>query len=163
MHGHSRKKNTFVYGPEVPLHSYKYYKMRIIPKLIGDETSKFRYFSCKFRHEHSKLKAARIVMYRQFNIFNCYTYEASMHGYFDENNQNYEFNCQTYEEMGEHLVNALYEYMIIQEEEERRRRLKEIEKRKKRKLKKQLEQKQNVRQEVKDSADLDRKEALKRK
>jgi len=64
MHGHSRKKNTFVYGPEVPLHHDKYYKMRIIPKLIADETSKFRYFSCKFRHEQSKLKAARIVMWR---------------------------------------------------------------------------------------------------
>ena len=64
LHGHSRKKNTFVYGPEVPLHHDKYYKMRIIPKLIADETSKFRYFSCKFRHEQSKLKAARIVMWR---------------------------------------------------------------------------------------------------
>ena len=64
MHGHSRKKNTFVYGPEVPLHDTKYYKMRIIPKLIAEETSKFRYFSCKFRHERSKLKAARIVMWK---------------------------------------------------------------------------------------------------
>lgn len=141
MHGHSRKKNTFVYGPEVPLHHEKYYKIRIIPRLIADETSKFRYFSCKFRHERSKLKAARIVMWKQFNISNCYTYESSMHGFFDENNQNYEFDCSSYEEMGEHLVNGIYEYLMIIEEDERRRRLKDLEKRKKKKLKQQLEMK----------------------
>ena len=117
----------------MPLHSDKYFKMRIIPKLIAEETPKFRYFSCKFRHEKSKLKAARIVMYRQFNIFNCYTYESSLHGYFDENNQNYEFTTETYEEMGEHLANSLYEYLMIIEEDERRKRLKDLEKKKKRK------------------------------
>ena len=38
MHGHSRKKNVFIYGPYVPLHSDKYFKMRILPKLISEET-----------------------------------------------------------------------------------------------------------------------------
>ena len=38
MHGHSRKKNVFVYGPQEPLHTANYLKMRIIPKLIAEET-----------------------------------------------------------------------------------------------------------------------------
>jgi murein tripeptide amidase MpaA len=38
MHGHSRKKNVFIYGPQVPLHSTHYFKMRIIPKLLSEET-----------------------------------------------------------------------------------------------------------------------------
>jgi hypothetical protein len=38
MHGHSRKKNVFIFGPYYPLHSEKYLKMRVIPKLIADET-----------------------------------------------------------------------------------------------------------------------------
>ena len=38
MHGHSRKKNVFIYGPYFPLHSERYFKMRIIPKLISEET-----------------------------------------------------------------------------------------------------------------------------
>jgi len=64
MHGHSRKKNAFIYGPYYPLHQEKYFKMRIIPKLLSEETSKFRFFSCKFRIEKSKEKAARIVLWR---------------------------------------------------------------------------------------------------
>ena len=91
MHGHSRKKNVFIYGPQEPLHSDKYLKMRIIPKLIAEETSKFRYHSCRFRMEQSKLKAARIVMWREYNIMNCFTFEASFHGHFDHANTNYEF------------------------------------------------------------------------
>ena len=51
MHGHSRKKNVFIYGPQEPLHSASYLKMRIIPKLLAEETSKFRYHSCRFRLE----------------------------------------------------------------------------------------------------------------
>ena len=38
MHGHSRKKNVFIYGPQEPLHSEKYLRMRIIPKLLAEET-----------------------------------------------------------------------------------------------------------------------------
>jgi hypothetical protein len=46
MHGHSRKKNVFVYGPQFPLSSDKYYRCRLIPKLLSEETGKFRYHSC---------------------------------------------------------------------------------------------------------------------
>ena len=107
--------------------------MRIIPKLLAEETQKFRYHSCRFRLEQSKLKAARIVMWREFNIMNCFTFESSFHGYFDQNNTNYEFTPAQFEEMGEHLVNSLFEYLMILEEEERRRKLKEIAKKKKKK------------------------------
>ena len=143
MHGHSRKKNVFIYGPQEPLHSANYLKMRIIPKLIAEETQKFRYHSCRFRLDQSKLKAARIVMWREFNIMNCFTFEASFHGYFDHLNNNYEFTLQNYEEMGEHLANSLFEYLMIMEEEERRRKLKEIAKKKKKKQK-QLAEKRSA-------------------
>ena len=93
----------------------------------------FRYHSCKFKMEKSKLKAARIVMWKQLNIFNCFTFEASFHGHFDKENNNFEFTEGTYEEMGEHLANSLYEYLMILEEDDRRRRLKELQKKKKRK------------------------------
>lgn len=36
MHGHSRKKNVFCYGPYYPLHNDKYLKMRILPKLVSE-------------------------------------------------------------------------------------------------------------------------------
>ena len=150
MHGHSRKKNVFIYGPQEPLHSEKYLKMRIIPKLLAEETAKFRYHSCRFRLEASKLKAARVVMWREFAIMNCFTFEASFHGHFDHENTNYEFTTAAYEEMGEHLANSLFEYLMIMEEEERRRKLKEIAKKKKRKQKQLLLQR--AAQIAKDSA-----------
>jgi hypothetical protein len=34
FHGHSRKKNTFLYGPNYPMSSSNYYKCRILPRLI---------------------------------------------------------------------------------------------------------------------------------
>jgi cytosolic carboxypeptidase protein 2/3 len=85
MHGHSRKKNVFIYGPYYPLHHDRYLRMRIIPKLLSEETTKFRFFSCKFRIERSKEKAARIVLWREYDIMNCFTFEASFHGYLNEN------------------------------------------------------------------------------
>jgi hypothetical protein len=97
MHGHSRKKNVFIYGPHYPLHSEKYFKMRIVPKLISEETTKFRYFSCKFRIEKSKEKAARIVLWRTFNIMNCFTFEASFHGCINELRETEEFTIEMYE------------------------------------------------------------------
>jgi len=119
MHGHSRKKNVFIYGPYYPLHSDKYFKMRIIPKLISEETSKFRYYSCKFRIEKSKEKAARIVLWREFNIMNCFTFESSFHGYITEDRETKEFTTDSYEQMGEYLTNSILEYLYILEEEDR--------------------------------------------
>jgi murein tripeptide amidase MpaA len=36
MHGHSRKKNVFMYGPEFPIHDNRYLQMRVIPKLMSE-------------------------------------------------------------------------------------------------------------------------------
>lgn len=61
---------------------------------------------------------------------NCFTLEASFHAYFDSTRNNFEFTERDYEDMGEHLVNAFYEYCLITEEEERRRELVRMQKRK---------------------------------
>jgi cytosolic carboxypeptidase protein 2/3 len=49
IHGHSRKKSIFIYGPHFPLHNEKYLKMRVLPKLLSERTEMFRFYSCKFR------------------------------------------------------------------------------------------------------------------
>lgn len=84
MHGHSRKKNVFVFGNQFSLSSDKYYRTRLIPKLISEETQKFRYHSSQFRFEQDKRNTARILLAQEYNIMNCYTFEASFHGYFDQ-------------------------------------------------------------------------------
>ena len=84
IHGHSRKKSVFMYGPSFPLHNERYFKSRVLPKLLDEKTQMFRFYSCKFRIEKSKLKAARVVLFREFGIMNCFTLEASFHGYIEK-------------------------------------------------------------------------------
>jgi hypothetical protein len=86
-----------MFGPQVPMHSEKYLKMRVIPKLLGEETEMFRYHSCSFKSEKSKEKSARITLYKQFGIFNCFTLEASFHGYYKKDRVTHEFTEQLYE------------------------------------------------------------------
>lgn len=126
MHGHSRKKNVFIYGPPLPLHSSKYLQVRVIPKLLSEETEMFRFFGCRFQNDLCKARAARIVLWKELAINNCFTLEASFHSYFDSNKINHEFTTKAYEEMGAGLVNSLYEYMMILEEEDRKKQLKKI-------------------------------------
>jgi cytosolic carboxypeptidase protein 2/3 len=134
MHGHSRKKSVFMYGPSVPMHNMQYLKMRVIPRLLAEETDMFRYHSCRFQNEPNKKGTARVLINKEFNVTNCFTLEASFHGYFDRDNINYEFTPQRYEEMGVNLVNSLYEYVVIMEQEEKRRHEKKVAKTKRAKL-----------------------------
>jgi hypothetical protein len=111
----------------VPLHNTKYLKMRVLPKLLSEETEMFRFHSCRFQNEKSKERAARIVLHKEFNICNCFTLEASFHGHFGKDNVNHEFTAAKYEEMGAALVNSLYEYVMIVEEDDRRKQFNKIE------------------------------------
>lgn len=115
MHGHSRKKSVFMYGPYVPMHSLDYFKMRVLPRLIADETNMFRFHSCRFVDEKSKQRAARIAINKECGVTNCFTLEASFHSWFDRENQNFEFTPDNLEQMGVALVNSLYEYILMVE------------------------------------------------
>ena len=81
VHAHSGRKSVFMYGPYFPLHSSKYLKVRILPKLISERTDMFRFFSCQFKIEPHKDQCARIAICRDFGVTNCYTIEASSFAY----------------------------------------------------------------------------------
>ena len=98
--------------------------MRIIPKIMSEETAMFRYFSCKFKLEPSKMKTARIVLFKEFGIMNSFTIEASFHAYISNERVNIEFFCRHFERMGEILGNAILQDQIIWEEEALERLLK---------------------------------------
>jgi len=66
--------------------------MRVLPKLMSEQTEMFRFFSCKFRIQRSKEKTARVVLWREFNIMNCFTLEASFYGYFDKERETKDFS-----------------------------------------------------------------------
>jgi hypothetical protein len=121
IHGHSRKKSIFIYGPHFPLHSERYLKMRVLPQLLSERSPFFRLPSCKFRIQKSKLKAARVVLFREFNIMNCFTLEASFHGYLTRERQTVELTTEMLAEQGQALGEAFWEYQSLVEEDEKAR------------------------------------------
>lgn len=84
MHGHSRKKNVFIYGcNEKTLDfdiSRKNLLAKFVPVLLAGENKLFSFPDCHFRIEKDKLSTGRIVMYKEFNIIHSYTIEASFFG-----------------------------------------------------------------------------------
>jgi hypothetical protein len=67
----------------------------------------FRIFSSRFNVEKSKEKTARVVLWREFNIMNCFTLEASFSGYFNEERKTKDFECKHFEKMGKILGMSL--------------------------------------------------------
>lgn len=86
FHGHSVRKNVFTYGPGFGLGEGNYYKSRIFPKIIANQTKMFRYYSCSFRISEHKLSTARAMISR-FVPF-CYTVETSNSAYYCADTRN---------------------------------------------------------------------------
>ena len=79
----------------------------------------FRFYSCKFRIQKSKLKAARVVLWKEFNIMNCFTLEASFHGYINIDRQTVELTTEMFESMGEIMGKGFLEYQSLIEEDDK--------------------------------------------
>jgi hypothetical protein len=121
MHGHSKKKSSFMYGPRYPLHNKRYFKMRVLPKLMSEKCEMFRYYSCKFRNEKSKQKAARLVIWKEYNLMNSFTLETSFHGYLNSDRATIVFDEDNLKEIGRNLCTVMLSYMHLLEDEKRER------------------------------------------
>ena len=117
IHGHSRKKSVFMYGPHYPLHSERYLKSKLLPKILDEKTQMFRFFSCKFRIEKSKLRTARVVLFKEYGIMNCFTLEASFYGYIDKDRKTVELTTDALEQMGLDLGHGISDYNDLVEED----------------------------------------------
>lgn len=125
-----------MYGPAFPLHNERYFKSRVLPKLLDERSQMFRFYSCKFRIEKSKLKAARVVLFREFGIMNCFTLEASFHGYIAKDRSTVEMTVEHFEEMGKTLGIGFSEYFELVDDDDRAKAvIKERLKKKRRKMK----------------------------
>ena len=83
FHGHSRKKNTFFYGPSYSIHEPNYYKSRILPKLVEKVDSNFRFHSCSFTIDEEKKHTARAVMFEHIKVPFAFTIETSIGSYYN--------------------------------------------------------------------------------
>lgn len=94
--------------------------MRVLPKILSEQTSMFRFFASRFKIERSKEKTARVVLFREFNIMNCFTLEASFLGYFNhEKRVTKDFEIYKFKKMGWKLGSSLCEYLLLREEDEK--------------------------------------------
>lgn len=84
--------------------------MRVIPKLMSEKSEMFRFFSCKFRVQESKKKTARVVLWKEYNIQNCFTLESSFHGYFNKDRETKDFSINHYVNVGKVLAQSIFEY-----------------------------------------------------
>lgn len=64
FHGHSTRKNIFIYGPDYRMTDNEYMVCRILPKTISKMTDCFRYYSCIFKISKEKHTTGRAIMLR---------------------------------------------------------------------------------------------------
>ncbi|VDQ06147.1 unnamed protein product [Trichobilharzia regenti] len=86
MHGHSRRNNIFMYGCDA---SSRYSKIfnnntgkslheRLLPYIISQEASSYFSFpNCRFTIHPSKEATSRVVFWREFEVINSFTMEAT--------------------------------------------------------------------------------------
>ncbi|KAJ3236489.1 Cytosolic carboxypeptidase 1 [Chytriomyces hyalinus] len=79
FHGHSRKKNVFLFGCENGVGVNEGIE-KIIPSLMATLSPVFDANSCKYTVEKSKESTARIVMWREMGVVSSYTLESSYCG-----------------------------------------------------------------------------------
>lgn len=119
FHGHSDKKNTFVYGPVYNIAEPEYYKSKVLPKMMSLKTPIFRFYSCVWRLAESKRETARAVMLEQYRIPFAYTVESSNGSYYDgEAKLTVDFTRERWAEMGLSMGECLTDYISMLDEYE---------------------------------------------
>ncbi|CAN0068544.1 unnamed protein product, partial [Heterosigma akashiwo] len=79
LHGHSRKKNVFLYGCD--LAGEGELDQRLAPRHVGAHRDKyFSYPDCSFAVQRSKHATGRVVARREFGVVNAFTLESSFCG-----------------------------------------------------------------------------------
>lgn len=93
IHGHSRKFNIFTYAccfPELALEARSNPVIKVFPSILAERVDAFRFRDCRFANEKEKESTARMVMFKEFNILNAFTLEASFFGTEPPENDDYE-------------------------------------------------------------------------
>lgn len=77
LHGHSRRKNIFMYGNNI---KEKPHATRVFPYIMSKLCDFFSFEQSRFSMSKFKDSTARIAMFRELNIVNIFTMEASFCG-----------------------------------------------------------------------------------
>lgn len=106
IHGHSRKKNVFMYGNC----ESSGIREKIFPRLLCRSSDCFNFDDCCFKIQKSKESTARVVVYREFSIYNSFTLEASFCGADFGPLGDQHFTTKHLEEMGYMMCDAILDF-----------------------------------------------------
>ncbi|XP_026474608.1 cytosolic carboxypeptidase 1-like [Ctenocephalides felis] len=115
-HGHSRRKNVFLYGccaqdswrpKDKEAASNNDYLT--LPMLMSRTSSAFSLPFCSYKVERKKESTARVVVWRQLGVKRSYTLEASFCGCDQGELDGYHVDTRILESVGRHLVDCLSE------------------------------------------------------
>lgn len=80
IHGHSRKRNCFMYGWNNKNTSDKKNHEKIFPLRFSQNHCSFSFEDCNFNMQKDKESTGRVVVRREYNVINSFTLEASLFG-----------------------------------------------------------------------------------
>eukprot|EP00437_Effrenium_voratum_P026684 CAMPEP_0181402510 /NCGR_PEP_ID=MMETSP1110-20121109/3212_1 /TAXON_ID=174948 /ORGANISM="Symbiodinium sp., Strain CCMP421" /LENGTH=751 /DNA_ID=CAMNT_0023524731 /DNA_START=33 /DNA_END=2288 /DNA_ORIENTATION=+ len=106
IHGHSRKKNVFMYGNS----KNNGLREKIFPGLLCRSSDCFSFDDCCFKIQKSKESTARVVAYRELGVVNSYTLEASFCGADFGPLGEQHFTTRHLEEMGYMVCDAILDF-----------------------------------------------------
>ncbi|OMJ74656.1 hypothetical protein SteCoe_26367 [Stentor coeruleus] len=106
FHGHSRKKNVFMYGCIGKNRN----REKIFPKLLEKISDVFSFNDCVFGLQKAKESTARIVIYKEFGIINSFTMEASFCGADFGKHADFHFNQEHLQQLGHDFCEGLLDF-----------------------------------------------------
>ncbi|CAE7514428.1 AGBL3, partial [Symbiodinium pilosum] len=106
IHGHSRKKNVFMYGNS----ESNGLREKIFPGLLCRSSDCFSFDDCCFKIQKSKESTARVVAYKELGVVNSYTLEASFCGADFGPLGEQHFTTRHLEEMGYMVCDAILDF-----------------------------------------------------
>ena len=98
LHGHSRKKNAFIYGCNLAANGgfNSWTKVRLYPRILAKNCPMFSIRDSTFKVQRSKMGTARVVIWKDFKVTNSFTLENSFYGFDYGLDQVKEFNVAEY-------------------------------------------------------------------
>lgn len=110
-HGHSRKKNAFMYGwNNKSAIGYNKYKEKAIPFMLSKNSESFSFKDWNFIVQKAREGTARFIVHNEYNVVNSYTLEASFFGPENGLYQDCHFTPTHLAEIGKKFCITLKEY-----------------------------------------------------
>ncbi|KAL4508114.1 hypothetical protein ABPG72_021487 [Tetrahymena utriculariae] len=104
FHGHSRKKNIFMYGCSGKDPNKR---EQVFPLLMRNNCNVFSFKDCSFQIQKDREGSARIAIWKEFNILNCYTLEISFCGADLGKYEYFHFNLDIYKEIAQGFCQSI--------------------------------------------------------